>query len=79
MKPIPRFKTDHVYANHTGKKHFKVIKRTDDFVWLVMIDKKFGDQISTVRQLKVRTLDTPTACEYTLLPKAYIKAINIIK
>jgi len=76
MKPIPRFKTGGIYASHSGKKHYKVNRRTDKTVWVVKVDEKNGDEISTVKQLRIRTMDQPSQYEFTLLPKAFIKATN---
>jgi hypothetical protein len=85
MKSIPRFKTGGIYASITGKKFFRVIRRTDKTVWIEKVDEpRFSDPdvqsnwrvISQEMELRIRTMDEPSKFEYTLLPKAYIKATN---
>ena len=86
MNPIPRFKTGGIYASHSGKKFFRIIRRTDKTVWIENVDEpRFSDPavqsnwrvISQEMQIRIRVANMPpTDYEYTLLPKAFIKAIN---
>jgi len=89
MKSIPRFKTGGIYASITGKKFFRVIRRTDKTVWIEKVDEpRFSDPavqsnwrvISQEMELRIRNMTDDlrprSKFEYTLLPKAYIKATN---
>tara|TARA_B100000700_G_scaffold312134_2_gene395293 strand:- start:1269 stop:1514 length:246 start_codon:yes stop_codon:yes gene_type:complete len=71
-----------VYASITGK-HFKVTNRTEKEVWIVKVCEKQGDEISEVMQLPIRRMKDDLhpryGFEYTLLPKYYITATNIVK
>ena len=85
MKLIPRFKTGGIYTSHSGKKHYKVIRRFDNSVSIVKVDEKDGDEIGPIEQLPIRVqqnlfrTDLGSPYEYTLLPKAFIKATNKVK
>ena len=76
------FHEGQVYASITGK-HYKCKNRTEKEVSIVKICEKDGDEISEVMQLPIRRMKDDLhpryGFEYTLLPKYYITATNIVK
>ena len=63
--------------------HIKCKNRTEKDVSIVKICEKDGDEISEVMQLPIRRMKDDLhpryGFEYTLLPKYYITATNIVK